>query len=358
MRDDHDLALSPLAAGPTGDSWPVFSGDAPLPPVGLPVLLAYGAALVAEPQPVRELDPWRAMAVQVVACNARLLSFQARSGDQSLPAPLRPTGLRPSALMAEVRRCDDRLTRARRRYRRTCAAQALHLLADVPGAPLDKARQLTEGGGSAESGIELGARVRRRLAVLEPETSPEDRASALELAARALGAHSGAAAAALADRLATTVRELNAATRRRRDQAVLAAAYLQVITAADRPAGDGWLTRRLGAVLHGGAELDADLLDAAERLRVKFEERAEQEYLLDLVQGHFGRSGVALEVDRRDAARGVLLSGRSGRVLLAAGEVTGGPPWDGSISHEFHRAFLMLRLRLGRRPVWNPGVFP
>ncbi|MFC5187893.1 hypothetical protein [Actinomadura harenae] len=313
---------------------------------------------MAEPQPVRELDPWRAVAVQVVACNGRLLSFQACSGDRSLPAPLRPTGLRPSALTAEVRRYDDRLSQARQRYRRTCAAEALQLLADLPPTPLDKARQLTEGGGSAESAAGLGARVRRRLAVLEPETSPEDRASALELAARALGAKSGAAAAALADRLATAVREINAVTRRRRGQAVLAAAYLQVIRAAGRPTADGWLERRLISVLHGGATLNADLLDAAERLRVRYEERAEQEYLLDRVQGHFDRSGVTLEVDRRDARRGVLLSGRSGRVLLAAGEVTGGPPGDGPTSHEFRRAFLMLRLCLGRRPVWNPGAFP
>ncbi|RKS79634.1 hypothetical protein BZB76_1109 [Actinomadura pelletieri DSM 43383] len=253
-------------------------GDGPLPDAGLAFFLAYGALTAAEPAPPDVRDPWPRAAAALVRCNAESLALPALSRERPAPAPIDPVGLRPAELLALVRERETELADARRRYCRGAVGTALHLLTGDSAERLAVARALCRG--DAESGADgaIVRRLHRRLALLDPETPPHERAAALDMAARALTADSTAAALSAMDRLARIVRAANESTRRRRADAVLAACYLQVLAVAPADPVATWVASRLTAVLDGDRALTHQLHGDAERWRARFEETAERAF--------------------------------------------------------------------------------
>ncbi|MFD0683753.1 hypothetical protein [Actinomadura fibrosa] len=250
-------------------------GDEPLPGTGLALFLAQGALLAAEPVPPAVGDPWLRAAAALVHRNAETLALLALTRDRLLPAPISPVGLRPAELLALARARGHDLVQARRRYRRRTTCTALMLVErETKGLAGREVRAL------CRSGLEQGGaalpRLHRRLALLDPETPARERATVLEVAARAVTTTSPAAAASYADRLAAAVRTANEATRRRRAGAELAACYLQVLTVAPAEPAAGWIAGRLVAVLGGDCGLTPRLHDDAERWRSRFEEAVER----------------------------------------------------------------------------------
>ncbi|RFS82246.1 hypothetical protein D0T12_28855 [Actinomadura spongiicola] len=252
-------------------------GDGPLPDAGLAFFLACGALPAAEPAPPDVRDPWPRAAAALVRCNAETVALPALSRERPAPAPIDPVGLRPAELLALVRERKTELADARRRYRRGAVGTALHLLTRDSPDRLAVARTLCQGGANGANGA-IVERLQRRLALLDPETPPHERAAALDMAARALTADSKAAVSSAMDRLARAVRAANEATRRRRADAVLAACYLQVLAVAPADPVATWVASRLTAVLDGDRALTHQLHGDAERWRARFEETAERAY--------------------------------------------------------------------------------
>jgi hypothetical protein len=345
--------------------WPVFSGKGPLPAAGVPVLLAAGAfpgcpATGLQARSVR--DRWRLAAARVVDRNAQILVLRLAARalhreDVVQTELLAPARMSLPKIESWVREADQELAQDRRRLRMALVREALRLLTDrLP--PMDPwvvamARRLTLDG---EPGPDV--RIRRRLTMLDPENTAGRWAQALELAARAAVTRSPVAACAYADQLVSVVRANNAETKRRREESMIAAGYLQALEAV--PGADPRRDRligRLGSVLAGELTLRDDVQDAAERLRCQIEENAERAYLCGLLRGHLARHGFTVLVEAGEPD-GVALKVRGGQLLVHAGLVTAAAPRSGTRpSPAFTRAVDELAPLLGATPTWAPAAF-
>ena len=343
--------------------WPVFSGQGRLPPAGVAVLLAVGAFHGRTEMRARTVrDRWRRVAARLVERNSRILVLRqaaaAVRGQHVITTELLvPAHMSLREIDSWVVGVDLRLAVARDRLGDALAGEALRQLTDRR-PPVDPHVLAMAGRLAADDLSDRGGRIRRCLAMLDPENTPDRYAQALELAARAATTRSPVAARTYADQLSSIVRAGNAETRRRREEMMIAAGYLQAIKAVpDAHPWRGWLIDRLDSVLTGGFGLADDVQDAAERLRCQIEENAEHSYLTWLLRGHLTRLGFTVFVSATESGD-VSLHVRGGRLLLRSGLVTAGPPVGGPPpSPAFTRALDGLATLLGTAPAWDPDAF-
>jgi len=362
--DGHDEA--PASDEADDGLWPVFSGQGPLPAAGVAVLLASGAfpgRTTVETRARTVRDRWRRVAARLVERNARILvlrhAAEAVHGRDIVTTELLvPADMSLREIDSWVVGVDRRLALARDELGGALAREALRRLTDRR-PPVDPRLLAMATRLAADDRSGRGGRIRARLAKLDPENTPDRFAQALEVAARAAVTRSPVAAQTYADQLSSIVRAGNAETRRRHDELMIAAGYLQAIEAAPgaHPWRD-WLVDRLNSVLAGGLGLPDEVQDAAERLRSQIEESAEHSYLTELLRGHLTRLGFTVLVSAAESGDVSLHIRDGGRLLLRGGLVTAGPPVGGAPpAPAFTRALDALAPLLGTSPAWDPAAF-
>jgi hypothetical protein len=362
---DPDFGGEVLTSIPDDDGlWPVFSGQGPLPPAGVAVLIAFGAfpgRTWTEPHARTVRDRWRHAAACVVERNARILVLrhaarELRRSDIVEIESLVPVHMSLREIDSWIVSVDRRLALARDRLRDALASEALRRLMDRR-PPVDRRVLVMAGRLTSDGRPDRTGRIRERLAMLDPENTPDRYAEALEVAAKAAATRSSVAAGAYIDQLSSIVRVNNTETGRRREELMTAAGYLQVIESVpdSHPCRD-WLMDRLNSVLSGGLGLTGEVQDAAERLRCHAEEKAEREYLTRLLHGYLTGLGftVLVDVSKPDE---VSLNVRGGRLLLRGGLVTAGPAkCESPPSGAFTGALDGLAPLLGTTPIWEPAT--
>jgi hypothetical protein len=362
---DPDFDSEALTSIPDDDGlWPVFSGQGPLPPAGVAVLIAFGAfpgRTGTEPHARTVRDRWRCAAACVAERNARILVLrhaarELRRHDIVNIELLVPVHMSLREIDSWIVSVDRQLALVRDRLRGALACEALRRLTDRR-PPVDRRILVMAGRLTSQGRPDRTERIRERLAMLDPENTLDRYAKALEVAARAAATRSSVAAGAYIDQLSSIIRVNNAETGRRREELMIAAGYLHVIESAPDPhPWRDWLIDRLNSVLAGGLGLSGDVQDAAERLRCQIEENAERDYLTQLLHGYLTRLGFTVLVDVSKPGE-ASLNVRGGRLLVRGGLVTAGPSKCGSPpSSAFTGALDGLASLLGTTPAWEPAV--
>lgn len=347
-----------------------FGSDAPLPPGGLAMLLARSVAIAGRAGQGAALEPWEHAAAQVVVLNAQIsvMTAFARSiggaaTDPVLPEPLSLDGLRLEAIDVWCRCADRALALAQRALRERSAAVALRRLEArrpaLPGRILAAAGALT--GRRLVRPALLDEQVLRRLDTLDPQTPAHQVERALETAARAVASSSSVPSRSYADQLISLVRVINTETAQLRREMLIAACYLQALSATlPHPHVRGeQIMARLDEVVAGQSRLSGDLQDAAERLRGQLEETFERSSLAEVTHRFLADRGFTVLIDNDGAVPAIVVTAFSddngsccGTLTVTDGIVAGAPPGRAP-SAEFTRAVEQLRSRLGPAITWD-----